>query len=524
MKRFFAIILILCLLVACVVPAAAETLGEDLLESEKYALLKTDISGATVSIAAQGFIGMPATPNVTVYMNGYPLTGGQDYVVTYSNNVNKGTATARVIGIGNYYGSVVKEFQISDYQNTILLKGVYMGQADGELTEQTYYSEHIVTPGVFVGNVDGSAANYGGECLAAFELYRLVGEELELVTTYQPEVGYGYNMTFTYDFSSVYEGAVEDGGEAYVLMYVWIDSNNAVYSGTALLAVPAKVPDGTEMVVEELTGTNDFRMKYLSAYSPDGNLGTPTWTSSDTSVATVENGAVTLMKPGKITITAQWGGLSAAYDLTVEQQNIANGAILSYDQQTNAPKVWYQGQLLVADKDYTQSVTQNQDVIEITVTGCGLFGGQLVRQFDATTGNSLAHTHGFDHTCDTTCDSCDFTRTTTHQWGTTWEKDLTGHWHPCVVCGEKTDYAEHTISAETADLCEICGEISIPGDLTGDGKINTLDGLLLMRHLNGWNVQIAVPGAMDVNGDGKVNTLDGLILMRYLNGWNVTLG
>lgn len=67
------------------------------------------------------------------------------------------------------------------------------------------------------------------------------------------------------------------------------------------------------------------------------------------------------------------------------------------------------------------------------------------------------------------------------------------------------------------------GEVAT-GDLTGDGNINSLDGLLLMRYLNGWNVDITSPEAMDVNGDGKINSLDGLILMRYLNGWNVTLG
>lgn len=64
----------------------------------------------------------------------------------------------------------------------------------------------------------------------------------------------------------------------------------------------------------------------------------------------------------------------------------------------------------------------------------------------------------------------------------------------------------------------------VPGDLTGDDKINSLDGLLLMRYLNGWEISIADLNAMDVNGDGKVNSLDGLILMRYLNGWNITLG
>ncbi len=62
------------------------------------------------------------------------------------------------------------------------------------------------------------------------------------------------------------------------------------------------------------------------------------------------------------------------------------------------------------------------------------------------------------------------------------------------------------------------------GDINGDDKINSLDGLLLQRYLNGWNVTIAFPEAMDVNKDGKVNSLDGLILMRYLNGWSITLG
>ena len=70
----------------------------------------------------------------------------------------------------------------------------------------------------------------------------------------------------------------------------------------------------------------------------------------------------------------------------------------------------------------------------------------------------------------------------------------------------------------------MCGILWSPGDLNGDDKINSLDGLMLMRYLNCWNVEIAFPDAMDVNGDGKVNSLDGLILMRYLNGWNVTLG
>ena len=62
------------------------------------------------------------------------------------------------------------------------------------------------------------------------------------------------------------------------------------------------------------------------------------------------------------------------------------------------------------------------------------------------------------------------------------------------------------------------------GDVNGDGVIDSLDGLLLMRYLNGWDVEIPCEQNMDVNADGVVDSLDGLLLMRFLNGWDVTLG
>ncbi len=83
--------------------------------------------------------------------------------------------------------------------------------------------------------------------------------------------------------------------------------------------------------------------------------------------------------------------------------------------------------------------------------------------------------------------------------------------------------------AETLECQGIPVEIEyaadcMPGDLTGDGEIDSLDGLMLMRYLNGWDVEITCTDAMDVNGDGEVDSLDGLLLMRYLNGWDVKLG
>ena len=93
-----------------------------------------------------------------------------------------------------------------------------------------------------------------------------------------------------------------------------------------------------------------------------------------------------------------------------------------------------------------------------------------------------------------------------------------------ITGGALTDSMTEPIAMNFVDTTVVIACKYISGDLNGDGKINSLDGLMLMRYLNGWTVNIASPEAMDVNGDGKVNSLDGLILMRYLNGWNVTLG
>lgn len=65
-----------------------------------------------------------------------------------------------------------------------------------------------------------------------------------------------------------------------------------------------------------------------------------------------------------------------------------------------------------------------------------------------------AHTaHAYDNACDTDCNVCGLTRTTTHSYGTTYEKDETNHWHECS-CGDKKDTATHTFKN---GICEICG-------------------------------------------------------------------
>ena len=71
-----------------------------------------------------------------------------------------------------------------------------------------------------------------------------------------------------------------------------------------------------------------------------------------------------------------------------------------------------------------------------------------------------------------------------------------------------------TVSGD-ADLGELC--LQLAGDIGGDGKVNTMDLIRLMKYLNGVETEVTA-GSADVNGDGKENTMDLIRLMKLING------
>ncbi|MCL2845263.1 MAG: hypothetical protein FWE23_07420 [Chitinivibrionia bacterium] len=62
-------------------------------------------------IGARNHTGNPITPTIE-FRGGAILTENVDYTVEYENNTDVGTATATVIGIGNYLGTVILNFEI----------------------------------------------------------------------------------------------------------------------------------------------------------------------------------------------------------------------------------------------------------------------------------------------------------------------------------------------------------------------------------------------------------------------------
>ena len=73
-------------------------------------LTHTDITIA--DIQAVTYNGQAQTPAVTVQDGSADMTKDTDYSVSYEDNLNAGTATATIIGTGNYSGQVVKTFTI----------------------------------------------------------------------------------------------------------------------------------------------------------------------------------------------------------------------------------------------------------------------------------------------------------------------------------------------------------------------------------------------------------------------------
>ena len=75
---------------------------------------KKDISGLTVTglRPEYTYTGSSITPSVTVKDGKKTLVSGKDYKIEYSDNRNVGTASVTIKGIGGYYKSIYREFEI----------------------------------------------------------------------------------------------------------------------------------------------------------------------------------------------------------------------------------------------------------------------------------------------------------------------------------------------------------------------------------------------------------------------------
>ena len=79
----------------------------------EYVIAQADLSGGSVALSGQDpvYTGAAQEPELVVTLNGVALAA-EDYTAAYADNVNAGTATVTVTGVGDYTGVVEGSFTI----------------------------------------------------------------------------------------------------------------------------------------------------------------------------------------------------------------------------------------------------------------------------------------------------------------------------------------------------------------------------------------------------------------------------
>ena len=243
------------------------------------------------------------------------------------------------------------------------------------------------------------------------------------------------------------------------------------------------------------------------------------WTSSNTSVATVSNGTVTAVREGTATITAKTadGGKTASCVVTVYKKvltvevgsktcSAGKTVTVPITIKNNTGIAGLQMKLNYANGLTLQSVAVGSALKGLTFTTPGnLATKPLVLPWDgldadATNGDILLLTF---KVADNAAD---------------------GTYAISLLCEDVYDNNQQSVEIRTVNGSITVADY-IPGDINGDGVITTKDVTSLRRKIaGGYNNNEVVEAALDVNGDGAVTTKDVTTLRRFIaGGYNVEL-
>lgn len=228
---------------------------------------------------------------------------------------------------------------------------------------------------------------------------------------------------------------------------------NQTITGTVNIKNPAESVSLNKTTLSlDLSGTKTGAL--TATVNPSYSTDTVTWSSSNTSVATVSNGTVTALKAGTATIKATAGGKSASCTVTVtcgHKNAVETKAKKATCQATGNNAYWTCGdcgQVLKANKT-TQTTVAAETLAKVSHSG------------GTTTCTAKA-----------ICSMCGnpYGSTKAHNYAAAWKSDATSHWHVCTTCNtQKGSQAAHSFSwvvdkAATEDAtglkhekCATCG-------------------------------------------------------------------
>lgn len=191
----------------------------------------------TLSYYSTTYDGSAKTPTPTVIVGGKQLVQGRDYYVSYRNNVNAGTATVSVVGMGNYAGTVNSSFRI-----LMLPAPTCAGATEVPVGATASYA---------VGN-GGSLAIKSGESFATLSGGELMGKAAGTVVLSVRDSAGVERFTKTVNIYSL------DGS--------W-ELRSAKDQGYALDITGSGIANGASMIVWQRHGGPNQRFRFVSAGS-----------------------------------------------------------------------------------------------------------------------------------------------------------------------------------------------------------------------------------------------------------------
>ncbi|MCD8053492.1 MAG: leucine-rich repeat protein [Lachnospiraceae bacterium] len=293
------------------------------------------IAAATVSLSTDSYVydGTAKEPAVTVTYNGTVLTEGTDYTVSYTDNVNAGTATVTVKGMGEYIGTVTKTFEIGQASQTVTASAGNSEITYGATTSLTVTGEGDVTykssnEAVAVVSAEGvvTAVGVGTAYITVTasgdDNYKAGSASVAITVSAASINNCAVSVEtseFTYDGEAKEPAVTVTDGEMtltadtdYIVAYS--DNTNAGtatvtvtgmgnYTGTATTTFTIAKAEQTLTVPESLAVVLN-KTAQISVETDATDTVTYTYESSDTSIVTVdENGTVTGVGEGTTTIT-----------------------------------------------------------------------------------------------------------------------------------------------------------------------------------------------------------------------------
>ncbi|GAB6394567.1 MAG: hypothetical protein MdMp024_0879 [Bacteroidales bacterium] len=379
-------------------------------------------AAAIDSIYPQTYSGDSLTPALTIRNGNNYLTADTDYKVYYSNNVNKGTATVNITGVGNYIGTVSKLFTINPkpitsdlietipaqaYTGSSIYPAVTVRDGDKLLLVGVHYAftyDNNVNIGTATAIVEG-LGNYTGTASKSFLIEDHTPAPLPITAEWLEDI-----PAQTYSGDSLKPAViVRDSahilteGVHYTLTYM--NNLNAGiatatvtgmgnYSGTAsknFTIEPKQIAENWLGTIPAQTYTGDFLTPAITVWDGNNIL-----TAGVHYSVTCENNINAGIAIATVTGVGNYTG-SASQLFTINPKPVSADWIADIPHQTftgnyinPSPTVRDGNKTLTLYTDYSVGYMNNVNpgTATVTITGSGNYTGSASKNFTITTGAS----------------------------------------------------------------------------------------------------------------------------------------